>query len=138
MPSEGSGSSGSGHSHSASPDVVLLQGDDEDTTAGGEEDAGHLEDRDALSQGTVSLLNISTSDNEDTHKATVQEAACMSDVQYGNWWDEKIHQGSKALPGVTRGSMIMPMVEGLARLWTRSDPLFPTWKSMGCSNPWIL
>ena len=47
-------SSGSGCSHSASPDVVLLQGNDEDTAVGGEEDAGHSEDEEALSQGTVS------------------------------------------------------------------------------------
>ena len=51
---------------------------------GGEEYAGHSEDEEALSQGTVSLLNISISDNEDTHKATVCEAVCKSDIQYGN------------------------------------------------------
>ena len=49
---------GSGHFHSTSPNVVLLQRDDEETTVGGEEDAGHSEDEEALSQGTVSLLNI--------------------------------------------------------------------------------
>ena len=62
MPSEGSGSGESGCSDSLSPDVVLLQGDD-DTAAGGEEDAGHSKNEEALSQGTVSLLDISTSNN---------------------------------------------------------------------------
>ena len=47
-------------------------------------------------------------------------------------------RGRKALPSVTRGSMIMPMVEGLARLRTRSGPLFATWKSTGCSSSWTL
>ena len=37
---------------------------------------------------TVSLLNISTSNNEDTRKAATHEVACKSDIQYGNWWDE--------------------------------------------------
>ena len=69
-PSEGSSSSGSECSWSASPKVVLVPGD-EDTAAGGE-DADHLEDEEALSQGTVSLLDISNSDNEEAHKA----AAC--------------------------------------------------------------
>ena len=54
--------------------VVLVQVDDEDTGAGGE-DAGHSEDEEALSQGTVLLLDISTSDNEEAHKAAVCETA---------------------------------------------------------------
>ena len=76
VPSEGSGSCGSGHSHSTSPEVVLLQGNNEDTAMGGEEDAGHLEDEETLSQGTVSLLDISTSDNEDARKATARMRRC--------------------------------------------------------------
>ena len=62
-----------------------MQGNDENTVAGREEEAGHLEDEEALSQSTVSLLDISTSDNEDAHKAIMHEAACKSDIQYGNW-----------------------------------------------------
>ena len=46
-PSEGSSSSGSECSRSTSPDVVLVQGDDEDTAAGGK-DAGHSEDEEAF------------------------------------------------------------------------------------------
>ena len=56
VPSEGSISCGSGCSCSASPDIVLLQDDDDDTAMGGEEDIGHLDDEETLSQGTVSLL----------------------------------------------------------------------------------
>ena len=96
VPSEGSSSSGSECSHSASPDVVLLQGDDEDTTAGGE-DEGYSEDKEALLQGMVSLLNISTSDNEEACKATACETARKSDIQYGNWWDEQIHQRKEGI-----------------------------------------
>ena len=117
MPSEGSGSCGSECSHSTSPEIVLFQRDEEDTAMGGEEDAGHSDNEETLSQGTVSLLNISTSD-----KATAGEAACKSDVEYGNWWDEQIHQGRKASPSMMRGLMIMPMVENLARLQTKSVP----------------
>ena len=80
---------------SASPKVVLVQGD-EDTAAGGE-DAGHSEDEEALSQGTVSLLDISNSGNEEARKAAVRETACKSDVQYGAWQDEQIHQGNEGI-----------------------------------------
>ena len=103
MPSEGSGSGGSGCSHSASPDVVLLQGDDEDTAVGGEENAGHSEDKEALSQVTVSLLDISTSNNEDTRKATACETACKSNIQYGNWQDEQICQGKEGIAQCDKG-----------------------------------
>ena len=100
MPSEGSGSSGSEHSQSASPEVVLVQGDNEDTAAGGE-DAGHLEVEEALLQGTVSLLDTSTSNNEEARKAAVHETVCetahKSNVQYGAWLDEKIHQGNEGI-----------------------------------------
>ena len=75
-----------------------MQGDGEDTAVGGE-DAGHSEDEEALSQGTVSLLDISASDNEEARKAAACETAHRSDVQYGTWWDEQIHQGNE---GITR------------------------------------
>ena len=73
-----------------------MQGDDEDTAAGGE-DAGHSEDEEALSQGTLSLLDISTSDNEEARKATAHKTAHKSDIQYGTWWDEQICQGNEGI-----------------------------------------
>ena len=92
---------GSECSCSASPDVVLVQGDDGDTAAG-REDAGLLEDEETLSQGTVSLLNISTSDNEEAHKVTAHETACagatFSMVPGGM---NRSARGMKALPSVT-------------------------------------
>ena len=80
-----------------------MQGNDEETTAGGEEDAGHSEDEEALSQGTVSLLDISTSDNEDACKAAACEAAHKSNVQYGNWWDEQTHKGKEGIAQCDKG-----------------------------------
>ena len=98
-PSEGSVSRGSGRSCSASPDIVLLQGNDDDTGTGGEEDAGHSDDKETLSLGIVSLLDISASDSEDAHKAIACKAACKAackgNVQYGNWQDEQICQGKE-------------------------------------------
>ena len=84
VPSEGSSSDGSECSHSTSPDVTLVQDDEEDTAAGGEE-ADHSKDEEAQSQGMVSLLNISTSDNEETRKAIAHKSACKSNTAYGDW-----------------------------------------------------
>ena len=102
-PLEDSGSGGSGRSRSASPEVVLFQGNDEDTAVDGEKDAGHSEDEEALLQGTVSLLDISTSNHEDARKATASEAVCKSDVQYGNCRMNKSPRRKKALPSTIGG-----------------------------------
>ena len=135
VPSEGSSSSGSVHSQSTSPEAVLVQGDDEDTAAGGE-DAGHSEDEEALSQGTVSLLNILTSNNKEACKAAVHETVRKRTFSMVPGRMNKSTRGMKALPNTTSRSMTTLMVVNLARLWTRLAPLFPTWKSKGCSNPW--
>ena len=99
-PSEGSGSSSSEHSCSTSlkvvSEVVLVQENDENAAAD-KEDEDPLDDEEAQSQGTVSLLNISSSDNEEAHKATVHEKACKSDVQFAAWQGEQICQGNKAI-----------------------------------------
>ena len=84
VPSEGSSSSSWEHSHSASPQVVLLQGDDEDAAAD-EEDEGYSDDKQAMSQGTVSLLDISNSDNEEACKAAAHDKVHKSDVQFTAW-----------------------------------------------------
>ena len=100
MPSKGSSSSSSEGSHSTSlkvvSKVVLVQEDDENAAAG-EEDKGPSDDEEAQSQGTVSLLDISNSDNEEARKATAHEKARKSDVQFATWQDEQIRQGNEAI-----------------------------------------
>ena len=112
-----------------------MQGDEEDTATGGEEDTGHLDDEETLSQGTVSSLDISTSDNEDACKAITHEAAHKSDIQYGNWWDEQINQGKEGIASVIRGLMIMLMVENLARLQIKLVPPVPYMEEHGVFKP---
>ena len=75
---------------------MVQEDEEEDTTVGGEE-ADQLEDEEAQSQGTVSLLDISTSDNKEVRKSTVHESACKSNVQYGNWWNEQVCQGNEGI-----------------------------------------
>ena len=91
-----------------------------------------------LSEVTVSLLDISPSNNEDACKAIAHEAACKSDIQYGNWWDEQIHQGKegiaqhdKEVNDYANGGKPCKVLDKMALLYL-------TWKSTGCSNPWTL
>ena len=64
----------------------------------GGEDAGHSEVKEALSQGMVSLLNISTSDNKEARQSCCTgDSVHKSDIQYGNWWDEQIWQGKEGI-----------------------------------------
>ena len=53
-----------------------MHGNDDDITTCDEEDVPHSDDKANLSQGTLSLPNISTSDDEDAHKAIACEATC--------------------------------------------------------------
>ena len=80
------------HSHSAYPEIVLVHGDNDDTAMVGEEDVPHSDDEETLSQGTVSLPDISASDDEET-----------CNVQYGNWQDEQIHQGNEGIAQQDKG-----------------------------------
>ena len=92
--SDTSGSHVSVCSHSASLEIVSVHGNDDDTAAAGEEDAPHSDSEANLSQCTLSLPDISASDDEDVCKAIACEAMWKSDVQYGNWWDVQICQGN--------------------------------------------
>ena len=69
-------------------------GEGEEAPADAEEEEVVLDDEETLSQGTVSLLNISNSDNEETCKAAAHEKAHKSDVRYAAWQDEQICQGN--------------------------------------------
>ena len=51
----------------------------------------------------MSLLHISTSDNEDACKAIAHEAVHKSDGQYGNWRDEQIHLGKEGITQCNKG-----------------------------------
>ena len=113
-----------------------MQGDDEDTTMGGEEDAGHSEEEETLSQGTVSLLNISTSDKEDAHKATLPEAVHKSNIQYGNWLDEQICQGKEGIAQRDKGVNDYANGGEPCKASDKIGPPVPYMEAAGCSNPW--
>ena len=91
------------HSYSAFLEIVLVHGDDDDTTVAREEDAPHSDNEESLSRGTVSLPDISASNDEDTRKVIAHETMQKSDVQYGNWRDEQICQGNEGISQWDKG-----------------------------------
>ena len=71
----------------------------------GEASGGNEDDDDALysadegdvSQGTVSLLDISVPDNEDTRKCKAHEVARKNDTNFAAWKDKLISDGMMGL-----------------------------------------
>ena len=60
-------------------------GEGEEDVADDEEEEGSSDDEETLSQGTVSLPDLSNSDNEETRKAAVHETVHKSNVWYAAW-----------------------------------------------------
>lgn len=83
---------GSACEGSASHEDIQMLKDDGYTARGGKEDVCS-DNKANLSEGTLSLLYISRTDDEDTQKATACKAMQKSDTQYGAWQDKLMHQG---------------------------------------------
>ena len=71
------------------------------------------------------------------HKATMHEAACKSDVQYGNWWDEQIHQGKEGICPVWQGGQQTMLMVGRPCKAPRQDqpPFFLHGRVWGVQTP---
>ena len=100
--------------------MLVVHGISDDTAVAGEADAPHSDDEENLSQGTVSLPDISASNNEDACKAIAHEAMWKSDVQLVTGKMNKSVRGMKIFLSRTRGFMIMPTSRNLTRLQTKS------------------
>ena len=79
------------HLRAASDGSVKVLSADE--ASGGEEDVLDSANEADISQGSMSLLDITTADDEDTHKCKVREHACKSDTDFAAWRDNLIHGG---------------------------------------------
>ena len=89
--SETSTGEGSVHSLAASDgSVKILSGDE---ASGGEDDVLDSANKADVSQGSMSLLDISATDNEDTRKCKARELAGKSDTDFAAWKDKLIHEG---------------------------------------------
>ena len=58
--------------------------------SGGEEDVLDSANEADVLQGSMSLLDISTTDDEDTHKCKARKLACKNDTDFAAWRDKLI------------------------------------------------
>ena len=84
--SEASAGEGLVHSHTASDgSVEVLSGDE---ASGGKDDVLDSASEADVSQGSMSLLDISATDDEDTYKHKAYELARKSDTNFVAWKDK--------------------------------------------------
>ena len=65
--------------------------------SGGEHDISYSTDEADVSQGSIPLLDISASDNDETHKHKACELACRSDTAFAAWKEKQISDGVKGI-----------------------------------------
>ena len=63
-----------------------------------------------VSQGSIPLLNISTTDDEETRKCKVCELACRSDTDFAAWKEKQISEDVKGIE--ERDNMVNDYMDG--------------------------
>ena len=86
--SQASGHKGSVHSQAASDGSIKVLS--ADGASGGEEDVLDSANEADVSQGSMSLLDISTADDEDTRKGKAHKLTCKNDTDFAAWRDKLI------------------------------------------------
>ena len=74
--------------------VEVLSGDE---ASEGEHDVSYSTDEADVSQGSIPLLDISTTDNEETCKRKARELARKSDTDFAVWKEKQISEGIKGI-----------------------------------------
>ena len=97
--SEASAGTRSVHSGAASVgSVEVLSGDE---ASEGEDDVLDSANEADVSQGSMSLLDISATDDEETRKSKAHELARKSDTDFAAWKDKLISEGVKGIQETT-------------------------------------
>ena len=113
--------------------VEVLSGDQ---ASEGEHDVSYSTDEADVSQGSIPLLDISASDDDETHKHKAREYACRSDTAYAVWKEKQTSDGVKGIE--ERDQMVNDYTDRKRRP-KNPDPLgppFPTWRNVGCFSHW--
>ena len=109
------------HSQTASVgSVEVLSGDE---ASAGEDDVLDSTNEADVSQGSMSLLDISATDDEDTRKRKVHELARKSDTDFTAWKDKLIGEGVKGIQ--EQDSMVNDYTDGGKRKPKNPGPLGP-------------
>ena len=100
--------------------VEVLSGDE---ASAGEDDVLDSANEADVSQGSMSLLDISASDDEDTRKRKARELAHKNDTDFAAWKDNLISEGVKGIQ--EWDSMVNDYTDGGKRKPKNPDPLGP-------------
>ena len=100
--------------------VKVLSGDE---ASAGEDDVLDSANEADVSQGSMSLLDISTTDDEDTRKHKARELARKSDTDFAAWKDKLISEGVKGIQ--EQDSMVNDYTDSGKRKPKNPDPLGP-------------
>ena len=99
--------------------VEVLSGDE---ASEGEHDVSYSTDEADVSQGSIPLLDISASDDDETRKRKARELACRSDTAFAAWKEKQISDGVKGIE--ERDQMVNDYTDG-KRKPKNPDPLGP-------------
>ena len=115
--------------------IEVLSGDQ---ASEGEHDMSYSTDEADVSQGSIPLLDISASDDDETRKRKARESARRSDTAYAAWKEKQTSDGIKGIEEWDQ--MVNDYMDGKRRP-KNPDPLgppFPTWRNAGCFSHWPL
>ena len=99
--------------------VEVLSGDQ---ASEGEHDTSYSTDKADVSQGSIPLLDISASDDDETRKCKVRDYARRSDTAYATWKEKQTSDGVKGME--ERDQMVNDYTDGKRRP-KNPDPLSP-------------
>ena len=91
-----------------------------------------------VSQGSIPLLDISASDDDETRKRKAREYARRNDTAYAAWKEKQTCDGIK---GIEEWDQMVNDYMDEKRRPKNPDPLgppFPTWRNAGCFSHWPL
>ena len=99
--------------------IEVLSGDE---ASEGEHDISYSTDEADVSQGSIPLLDISASDDDETRKRKARDLARRSDTAYAAWKEKQISDGMKGIE--ERDQMVNDYMDGKRRP-KNPDPLGP-------------
>ena len=121
-PARSEASAGTQSIRSASVSVGSVEVLSGDQASEGEHDVSYSTDEADVSQGSIPLLDISASDDDETRKCKAREYACRSDTAYVTWKEKQTSDGVKGIE--ERDQMVNDYMDG-KRKPKNPDPLGP-------------
>ena len=96
--------------HSAAASVRSVEVLSGDEASEGEHDISYSTDEADVSQGSIPLLDISSTDDEETRKCKARELVRKSDTAFAAWKEKQISEGVKGIE--ERDQMVNDYMDG--------------------------